>query len=189
MMDAAKLGEFLRARFIDHPDPCGRTIFRLETLDLYDVPADAADLARYVAGEPEPEPQTAWLRRIEAEIARGLYRSRVHVVEPPLSDYVRFECEWGYVHNAAAGEDVRILDLSETRVDDDVRAQFDDTGDFWLINDEEVIRMHYDAGRFVGAVEVTSGHDLYRRAAHEARAASSSFTNWWARHPEHHRGR
>ncbi len=34
------------------------------------------------------------------------------MLRTPLSDYLRYECEWGYTYNVTAGEDVRILDLA-----------------------------------------------------------------------------
>ena len=46
--------------------------------------------------------------RLRADTAADRRWRRVHVVELPLSDYLRYECEWGYTDNAAHGEDVRI---------------------------------------------------------------------------------
>jgi len=100
-LDALQLGELIRSQFTRHA-------FRLETQDAYDVGDDGGDVARYLRGEPEPDSQRkgAWLERLRAERAAGKTRSRVHVLRSPLSDYLRYECEWGCLLNVAAGEDV-----------------------------------------------------------------------------------
>jgi hypothetical protein len=45
-------------------------------------------------------------------VKAGKLFQRVHVVTSPLSDYLKYEFAWGYVFNARAGEDIRILDLA-----------------------------------------------------------------------------
>jgi len=161
-----------------------RSAFRLETLDAYEVESDGADVARYLAGEPEPDPsrKQPWLDELAAERRAGKIRSRVHVLRTPLCDYLRYECEWGYAPNAAAGESIRILDLSSvTRppklVDED----------FWLLDDTHVLRMIYDdAGHFLGA-ELATDAAPYRTARAVSVAASEDFVRWWARHPQYWR--
>jgi hypothetical protein len=180
MLEAPQLGEFIRSRFT-------RLAFRLETLDAYDVGSDGGDVARYLRGEPEPDPERkgAWLARLRDERAAGKFRQRVHVLRSPLSDYLRYECEWGYVPNVAAGEDVRILDLAEQPRP----AGLDIDHDFWLLDDQAVVRMHYDpAGRFTGA-EILTEADLprYRAARDAALSAAEPFTSYWQRHTEYHR--
>ncbi|MGH3925542.1 MAG: DUF6879 family protein [Pseudonocardiaceae bacterium] len=49
--DLDELGAMLDAR--------RRTLFRLETLDVYEVASDGSDYRRYLDGEPEPE----WTRK------------------------------------------------------------------------------------------------------------------------------
>lgn len=189
MMDVAQLGDYIREHFTDHPDPTGRTAFRLETLDAYEVASDGSDFARWLAGEPAPTPQRKepWLARLRSERDRGLYRSRVHVVESPLSDYLRYECEWSYLPNGEAGEDIRILDLSEVPLPADEHALFVQTGDFWLINGQTV-RMDYDnRGQFVSAQVVRDGQNHYHRAAEVAWDRAEPFRQWWDRHPTYHR--
>jgi hypothetical protein len=53
------------------------------------------------------------------------------VLTSPLSEYLRYECEWGYLPNAAAGEDIRILDLAEKPRPDGLISE-----DFWLMDNE-----------------------------------------------------
>lgn len=189
MMDLAQLGAYIREHFTDHPDPTGRTAFRLETLDAYEVASDGSDFARWLAGEPVPTPERKqpWLARLRSERDRGLYRSRVHVVDSPLSDYLRYECEWSYLPNGEAGEDIRILDLSEVHLQAHEHDLFVETGDFWLINGQTV-RMDYDnRGQFIGANVVHDSQDLYHRAAEVAWDHAEPFPQWWDRHPMYHR--
>jgi hypothetical protein len=62
---------------------------------------------------------------------------RVRVVARPLSDYIRYEFEWGFVYNVAAGEDIRILDLTNTPMPD-----LPDH-DFWLFDETTVVKLLY----------------------------------------------
>jgi hypothetical protein len=162
------------------------TAFRLETLDTYTSASDGGDVARYLAGEPAPdlERKERWLSVLRAERAQGRTRQRVHVLTSPISPYLRYECEWGYAPNVGAGEDVRILDLAERPRP----PALDVDHDFWLVNDQDVIRMHYDAdGRFTSA-EVVDFAELsrYLAARDAALAAAEPFADWWERHPEYH---
>lgn len=158
-----------------------RTAFRLEVLDAYAVESDGGEVARYLAGEPEPDAahKGPFLEVLRAEREAGKLRHRVHVLRTPLTDYLRYECEWGYVPNVEAGEQIKILDLTEVARPDGL---VDD--EFWLLDDEVAFRMIYDdAGEFLGA-ELTDDLDRYRRARDVAEAASEDFSTWWARHPE-----
>jgi hypothetical protein len=190
VMNAAELGAYIRANFTDHPEPAGRGAFRLETLPAYEVASDGSDFARYLAGEaaPTPERKQPWLARLRHEKERGLHRSRVHVVDAPLSDYLRYECEWSYVPNGEAGEEIRILDRSEVRLTVEHDELFTTTGDFWLLNGEVVVRMNYDEqGRFIGAEIVSDDVAVYQRAAEAAWTLAKPFLQWWARHPQYWR--
>jgi len=179
VLDAAELGRYIDERLT-------RSAFRLELLDSYEVEADGGDFARYLQGEPSPtaERKQPWLDRLRREHEAGILNQRVHVLSTPLSDYLRYECEWGYEPNVAAGEDVRIVDLTEHPAPDGIVDH-----DFWLIDDRYAIRMHYDDnGRFVGAEPVAEGQlPRYQRAREAAITPSEPFTAWWARHPEEHR--
>lgn len=179
MLDERELGQFIAEHF-------RRTAFRLEVLDAYAVASDGGDFARYLAGEPAPDParKSAWLDRLRAEAAAGKTRQWVHVVRSPLSDYLRFEMEWGYLPNLAAGAQVRILDLAERARPDGLI----DT-DFWLLDDEAALIMHYDAvGHFLGAEEAGDA-GRYRKARDAAWEAACPFADYWRAHPQYHRSR
>lgn len=157
--------------------------FRLELLDRYEVESDGGDYARYLRGEPAPTPERKqpWLDRLAAHREAGIGHSRVHILSTPPTNYLRYECEWGYVPNVQAGEDVRIIDRSELPT-----PALPVDHDFWLIDDRYAVRMDYDAhGRFLGA-ETVSESDLsrYLIARDLAVRASEPFAGWWIRHPE-----
>jgi hypothetical protein len=179
VLTAADLGRYIDERLT-------RSAFRLELLDSYDVEADGDDYARYLRGEPSPtlERKQPWLDRLRREHEAGILNQRVHILSTPLTDYLRYECEWGYEPNVAAGEDVRIIDLAEHAAPEGIADH-----DFWLIDDRHAIRMHYDdSGHFLGAEHVAEDQlPLYQHARQATIAASEPFTTWWARHPEEHR--
>lgn len=119
-----------------------RDLFRLETLSFYNAASDEDDFHRYLRGDlaPTAQAKSPWLDRIRADVAAGRAWRRVHAVAHPVSDYVRYECEWGYVPNTSAGEQVRITELTPALAK---------VGDFFVLDGEYdgeyVVRSHYDA--------------------------------------------
>ena len=181
MLDERGLDEFFAAHF-------HRTAFRLEVRDNYAVASDGGDFARYLAGEDMPDAarKNAWLDELRADTAAGKRWQWVHVVRGPLSDYLRYAFEWGYAINIHAGADVRVLDLAEQPRPAGIPDE-----DFWLLDDEAVLIMHYDdQGRFLGAkTAVQAELPRYRHARDAAWEAAEPFADYWARHPEFHRAR
>lgn len=87
------------------------SVFRLETLQAYSVPAYDERLRAFLEGRPLPPApgKEAWVADIRAYTAAGKRVHRVHVLDRPLTDYLRYELHV-YRENTAAGEDVRIAD-------------------------------------------------------------------------------
>ncbi|TQN32917.1 hypothetical protein FHX37_2905 [Haloactinospora alba] len=174
MLTASELGDYIESRLT-------RSAFRLEVLDRYEVAADGGDFARYLAGEPDPdyERKQPWLDQLTAEYEAGILNHRVHVLRTPLSDYLRYECEWGYLLNARAGEEIHIIDLAEQPEPEGLVDH-----DFWLVDDRYGLRMYYSPeGRFHGA-EPVDDIVSYQYARDAALAAAQPFERWWNRHPE-----
>lgn len=168
----------------------GHSLFRLETLDRYEVPVDGSDFAVYLAGGDQPHnpDKLAWQEHLRAERAAGIWRHRVHLIDTThgLTDYLRYECEWGYTATTAAGEDIRILDLdTEHRPRDLMEVGHD----FWLIDSERVVHMHYNADATFHGGELLPAHATarYRAVRDIAWDMAEEFTSWWARHPQYHR--
>jgi hypothetical protein len=164
-----------------------RTARRVEVRDSYDVAAERGQLDRYLAGEPGPDPNrsTPWLNELRRDTAAGKRWMWVHVVRSPLSDYMRMALEWGYPANVRAGAKVRILDLAErprpALVDED----------FWLLDDDAVLVMHYGKrGQFLGAEPAPAAKlSRYRAAWDGAWEAAEPLSRYWQAHPQYHRGR
>lgn len=126
--------------------------FRLETLQAYDVEAEQDSFAEFLrTGRLDSPGDEDWRAMIAGHVAAGRTLWRVHVVEEPLTDYVRYEIA-EYVRNHAAGEDIRLLPVERGEWPQDLPR---DT-DFWLLDDEQPTgtawSMSYDAaGGFLGA--------------------------------------
>lgn len=154
-MDASELGERLAA--------VRSTAFRLETLQHY--AGDEEELDEFRRGLPLREwsvRTSPYLRRLAAATLGGQQWSRIHVVDRPLSDYVRFELA-SYVSSAAAGEQVMITDRSADPELGELRQ------DFWLL-DEEL------PGAVALMMDYNPGGDL-----HGVTAASDEPTLAWCR--------
>lgn len=128
-----------------------RTAFRLETLQAYDVPEEAEDLAAWREGRPPPP--NPWAEFVAQRVAEGATWQRVHAVREPLSQYLRYEME-RYKGSVAAGEDVRIVVVVGLHRFGPFRH------DWWAFDlDGErptVALMQYDGhGRWLGAIETT----------------------------------
>jgi hypothetical protein len=140
-----------------------RSVFRLETLDRYTVSAEDEDYRRWSRGQPPPPiGGHPWFDDVvRAATHAGKRWERVHVVRPPLSDYLRFEFEYEYTRSEQAGEDCRILEVAEG---DHAPVP---VLDFWLVDDKAAVLMHYDAeGRVLDrelVIDADAVEDLGRR--------------------------
>lgn len=118
-------------------DSYQRDAFRLETLPSYGVASENQELAGFLASGYLTIPDDdQWLARVRHFRQTGRQISRVHVIKQPLTDYLRYEFAV-YAYSVRAGEDVRILDLTD-QPDPGLPAQ-----DFWLFDDRQVVRMDY----------------------------------------------
>lgn len=162
-------------------------LLRVQTLDFYGVVSDDEDFHRYLDGAPEPDAsgKSAWLQQLRDDTANGRIWRNVHVVSEPLGDYLRYQFEWCYVPNMAAGQQIRVLSTETTPAADAVL----ELGDFYVIEGIRAARMRYgDDGSFDGVAAV--GDDAarsYRAIAEMAWNMATPFTEWWAAHPQYHR--
>jgi hypothetical protein len=183
MLDVDELSEWLRQHH-------SYDLFRLETLDSYAVDSDGDDYHRYLSGADAPNAaaKQPWLDMLAADTAAGRIWRKVHVVQGALSDYERYEFEFGFAYNAPAGEQCRILD-AEGPLSPDSVAALAGLGEFFVADGEHVLRNVYDSDhRFVGS------HVVYGDEAVALRAVvgmlwdcSTPFAQWWSAHPQYHR--
>jgi hypothetical protein len=128
--------------------------FRLETLPAYAVPEEDEEYARFQAlGTLEIPDEDPWLVRVRRFRTTGRWVGRVHVVTRPLSDYLRYEFAV-YAHTVRAGEDVRILDLTD-RENPGLPEH-----DFWMFDDSRVVAMRYHPDGTQVARELLEAPDL-----------------------------
>ena len=119
-------------------DTFERAAFRLETYPVYGVATERQEYEHFLsAGSLSIPDDDPWLTRVRHFRATGRWIGRVHTITRPLTDYLRYEFEV-YRHNVAAGEDIRILDLTD-QPDHGLPAE-----DFWLFDDTSIVRMDYD---------------------------------------------
>jgi hypothetical protein len=162
-------------------------LLRVQTLARYISVSDGDDFERYLRGEAEPTAphKRAWLDRLASDAAHGRVRRNVHIVEQPLSEYLRYQFEWCYTFNVAAGQDVRVLDISSNPAASPLTA----CGDFAVIEGIDVARNNYAPdGTFLGAVQAPADTAVALTAlAETAWAMAVPFTTWWREHPQYHR--
>jgi hypothetical protein len=129
-------GDEWKAKFRDFQTEA----WRLETLPVYRVPQEAEEFSQFLDGKRFPGPyEDSWTSLIRKHRESGGSIGRVHIVTRPLSDYLRFEFERYYQHQAAIGEDIRILDVT------DRENPLPDVKDFWMFDQSTVVLMHYEA--------------------------------------------
>lgn len=115
-----------------------RSAFRLELRQVYVMPGEADDLAAFQRGElPPPGYHYGWLDTVADAVKAGKIFRRVRIVTRPLSFYTKWEFVWGYDWNVKAGEEIRILDLT-----DGPGPELPDH-DFWLFDDTTVVKLLY----------------------------------------------
>jgi hypothetical protein len=86
--------------------------WRLETLQRYTMAAEQERIRGWQEGRALPQRSIRtdpWLRRVALSTVQGKQWGRVHLVERPLSDYMRYEIG-EYIVSAVVGEEIRIAE-------------------------------------------------------------------------------
>jgi hypothetical protein len=162
------------------------TSYRLETLQRYDVSYEKTEYGRFLAGEAQGESRgiTGWIEgTVSKAISAGKRMHRVHVVEEPLSDYIRYEFGWSYEHSMAAGEDVRIIPVRAGQWPDEIPHC-----DYWLFDSSLLVVMHYSDGGSFSSAEIIDGPDKVIQADYwrdVAVARSIPFREYYSQNQTH----
>jgi hypothetical protein len=120
-------------------DACERNAWRFEAQPGYTMPREAENVARFLRGEPKPaDHNSRWHERVAGYVAAGLTIGRVRVVRMPLTDYQRYQFAWGIPGNIRAGEDIRILDVTQ----DDFGLPLTGT-DWWMFDEMRIVRLNF----------------------------------------------
>jgi hypothetical protein len=114
--------------------------WRLETLPQYLVPQESRELEAFrtgkrIAPHAYSSAYTEDLKRLRGE---GKRKGRVHIVTRPHSEYLQFEFSRYYAPHVLAGEDIRILDVTNRE------NPLPDVQDFWMFDRSTVVLMHYE---------------------------------------------
>jgi hypothetical protein len=115
--------------------------FRLETLDQYIVAGEWPEFQAYLAGDTAKNTQNkAWTDYISEQHRQGKTIERVHIIPENLTDYLKFQIDWGYRYSQLAGETIQLVyrealpqPLNDLRLPD-----------FWLFDDSQCLIQRYD---------------------------------------------
>lgn len=124
--------------------------FRLECYPEYrvsgewDIFQDYLKTGAVPANDPDFE---SYLADVKMMIAKGCRHIRTRILPEPMTDYVRFETKFGYVRNAEAGSDVRMIPH-----DHPLAPEWKSFNDFWLFDRKRLFHMKYEEdGSYIGA--------------------------------------
>lgn len=128
--------------------------YRLEAQQIYSSPVEDEWVEQFLAGTAEP-PTYEWrLSRVRGRLDAGATKVTVRVVVEPPTDYTRMEMFF-YPILTAGGEDVRVITVAEGEWPENLIDY-----DYYLYDEREVWRMHYnDDFSFLGA-ELLEGPDV-----------------------------
>ncbi|ARQ70130.1 DUF6879 family protein [Streptomyces marincola] len=118
-------------------DSFAREAWRFEAQPVYSMPREQENVARFLRGEAKPaDHNRRWHERVQGFVTSGRRIGRVRVVRRPLTAYQRYQFAWGIPGNITAGEDIRVLDVT----DDDYGLPL--TGqDWWLFDDTRLAHL------------------------------------------------
>ncbi|MBW1602721.1 hypothetical protein JJV70_11490 [Streptomyces sp. JJ66] len=128
-------GDDWRAYF----DAFEREAWRFEAQPTYTMPKERANFARFLRGEAKPPDHNArWHERVRQYMASGRRVRRVRIVRRPLTDYQRYQFSWGIPGNIEAGEDIRVLDVTDEDYGLPLTGQ-----DWWMFDDTRIVHLNY----------------------------------------------
>lgn len=124
-------------------DTFTRDATRIEALPWFTIDEEAAALAAAREGKrPELSFLKEWHDYLDEVTAAGRKSRRLRLVSTPVTDYERFEIQWGYPSNADHGEEIRLID----------RSAAPPMKDYWTFDGQLVFEMLYSPdGSFLGS--------------------------------------
>ena len=141
-------------QFAKHLTGYARTAWRFETQPTYTMSGEQDSLRRWRSGEPRPaEHNAGWHKTVRAAVAAGKTIGRVRVVRQPLTEYQRYQFDWGIPGNIEAGEDIRVLDLTDSELDLP-------SHDFWLFDSSLVVDLNFNPDGTLLDVDQRENPDL-----------------------------
>lgn len=122
---------------------------RLELLQEYHVGEEWENFEKYRKGFPVPlfDEQKQWNEQIREWKNQGKTVERIRLIDSPVSDYVKFEIEIGYLPSALCGQNVKFVSRKKFNQNNPDKIK----KDFWIFDDSIVFEMNYDEkGSFLG---------------------------------------
>ncbi|MFD5704421.1 DUF6879 family protein [Streptomyces lasiicapitis] len=120
-------------------DAFEREAWRFEAQPTYTMPKEQENIARFLRGEAKPSGHNArWHERVRGYVESGRHIGRVRIVRQPLTDYQRYQFAWGIPGNIAAGEGIRVLDVTQ-----------EDHGlplsgrDWWMFDESRIAHLNF----------------------------------------------
>ena len=161
--------ELSEVEFVEQLRTFERTAFRLELQPVYLEPVEAATVAKFLAGDPEPptevESLDAWFSQVTRLTRQGRRIQRVRVHEEPPTGYQRWE-RWIGRWNLEAGEEIRYV----TRQAAHQAGLLPEAGDkdWWLLDASRLIVMTFDG----------QGHRIHNELVTDDEVVAQSRA-WW----------
>ena len=129
--------------------------FRLEAQQTYSNPIENAWVEDFVVGRPLRDLDFSWrLSRSQERMAAGCSKITVRVVVEPQTDYTRMELAT-YRIVVAGGEDIRLIVVPEGSWPEGLPRH-----DFFLFDERDIWRMHYNADHTWAGAEHLEGEDV-----------------------------
>ena len=120
-------------------DAYKREAWRFEAQPAYTMPKESENVARFLRGEPKPVAHNArWHERVRGFVASGRTIGRVRIVRQPLTAYQRYQFTWGIPGNIEAGENIRVLDVTQN----DYGLPLSET-DWWMFDESKVVHLNF----------------------------------------------
>jgi hypothetical protein len=103
------------------------------------MPKEAASVARFLRGESKPGGHNArWHERVRGFVESGRSIGRVRIVRRPLTDYQRYQFAWGIPGNIAAGENIRVLDVTQHNYGLPLSGT-----DWWMFDESVIVHLNF----------------------------------------------
>jgi len=134
-----------------------KSCLHYEAQQIYSNPVENERVADFIAGRPMT-PTYEWrLSRVRQRAALGAIKTVIRIVVEPPTDYTRMEVAT-YPILVRGGEDIRVIAVPVGTWPDDIPRH-----DFYLFDDREVWRMHYNDDHTFAGAEQLDGEEVLAR--------------------------
>lgn len=120
-------------------DAFEREAWRFEAQPTYTMPREQENVARFLRGQDKPADHNArWHERVRKYVESGRRIGRVRIVRQPLTDYQRYQFAWGIPGNIVAGEDIRVLDVTQKDYGLPLSGR-----DWWMFDESRIAHLNF----------------------------------------------